>query len=144
MAHAFRCIFLLFALTPIVGHSQSLKPKIIIDGKDTCFAFTLKQSSVIAQDISWSYQCDSILAVQDGLVASLLESGQKKDILIRELKSKGVDQAGVISEQERLAKEINDYCEKEKKKIKRERWLFAGRGLIIGILSGTIIGLLIN
>lgn len=118
--------------------SQSLKPKVRLENKDTLFCFTIPQSKVIAKHLENSRYCDSVLAQTESRVELLNVLSAVKDSSLLVIKVKTDNQQIMLENQEDVIGNLNLKLEQTEKKFKSERWqkrLFAAGFFIIGIVA---------
>lgn len=117
--------------------SQSLKPKVRLENKDTLFCFTIQQSKAIAKHLENSRYCDSVLIQTENQVELLNQLQVVNDSSLLIMKMKTENQQTMIDNQQAVIGDLNLKLNQTERKVKNERWqkrLFA-----IGFFAMTIV-----
>lgn len=117
--------------------SQSLKPKVRVENKDTLFCFTIPQSKVIAKHLENSRYCDSVLTETENQVELLNQLQVVNDSSLLVMKMKTENQQTMIANQQEVIGDLDLKLKQSEKKFKNERWqkrLFA-----LGFFAMTIV-----
>lgn len=117
--------------------SQSLKPKVRLENKDTLFCFTIQQSKAIAKHLENSHYCDSVLIQTENQVELLNQLQAVNDSSMLIMKMKTENQQTMIDNQQAVIGDLNLKLKQTEKKVKNERWqkrLFA-----LGFFAMTIV-----
>lgn len=120
------------------GSSQSLKPKVRLENKDTLFCFTIPQSKVIAKHLENSRYCDSVLTQTENEVELLNQLQTVKDSSLLIMKMKTENQQTMMINQNAVIGDLNLKLEQTEKKLKSERWqkrLFAAGFFVMTVLT---------
>lgn len=118
--------------------SQTLKPRIRPEGKDTLFCFTLPQSKIIAKHMENARYCDSILKKTECEVEFLNQLQSIKDSSISTLTMKAGNRQSLIANQEKQITNLNTELIKTQKDVRRARWqkrLFAAGIIVLTTLT---------
>ncbi|HSH66836.1 MAG TPA: hypothetical protein VLB84_13820 [Bacteroidia bacterium] len=118
--------------------SQSLKPKVRLENKDTLFCFTIQQSKAIAKHLENSRYCDSVLVQTENQVELLNQLQAFNDSSLLIMKMKTENQLTMIQNQEAVVGDLNLKLSQTEKKFKNERWqkrLFAAGFFVMAIVA---------
>lgn len=124
------------------GLSQTLTPRVLIEGGDTLFAFTLPQSKVLYKYIVAKQYGDSIQDVNSQVIAA-------QDSIIALQKRQGVVLRSVIENDNAQIKNLNilnatlrsNLGEAQDKisKMKKRRWLYFGAGVLTSAITVSLL-----
>lgn len=121
-----------------MASSQSLKPKVRVENKDTLFCFTIPQSKVIAKHLENSRYCDSVLIQTESQVELLNQLQAVNDSSLLIMKMKTENQQIMLVNNQNVIGDLNLKLEQTEKKFKSERWqkrLFAAGFFVMTILT---------
>lgn len=134
-----RMLLLVFimAISFTTSSAQSLSPKILVQGEDTSFVFSIPQSKFIAQRLSSGLYCDSVSQGQDLLISSLFEADalNKGKILI--YKEKISNLQAIDQNNQKVIDSLNNDLNVAKAKIKRQK-LYTRLSLVGMVLFGVL------
>lgn len=101
--------------------SQTLRPKIVLQGIDTLFGFTIPQSKYIAKKISNGKYCDSIVETKTEEIDSLkiLNGTSEEKILLLQEKQGNLNT--IISNKDTEITGLNSDVGNYKKKLKNQK-----------------------
>lgn len=116
--------------------SQSLKPKVRWENKDTLFCFTIPQGKIIAKHLENSRYCDSVLVQTENQVELLNQMQVVKDSSLLIMKMKTENQQSIIDNQDAMIITLNNDFNKADKKFHSERW--QKRVLAAGVFLLTV------
>jgi len=101
--------------------SQSIKPKVQLIGKDTCYCFTVLQSKIIAADLEKGMYNDSILALTECELEALKEQKLTTDTATTVLQIKIKNQTQIMFNQEHTLQTISNDLQVSKKHERNQR-----------------------
>lgn len=116
-----------------IGFSQTLKPKIIIEGKDTSFSFNIQDSKFLAKTIVGNRYCDSIQDVNAQLVTIQDSIIKAQKSLIGTIQLINVNNNGQITGLNILNSTLKLDLNKAQAlnaRLKRHRWIYFGAGVL--------------
>lgn len=123
------------------GISQTLKPRIFVDGQDTLYCFTMPQCKHIAQHLEYGKQCNTVVIAMENEIDVLNKIGSTQSVTIKTLVSESDNKQQIISNQEKDIKKLEEEIQQKQKEIKRELW--QKRILGAGIVTAAIISIIL-
>jgi hypothetical protein len=131
-------LLILLVFLSYTSTSQSLKPKVQLIGKDTCFCFTISQSKIIATELQTHRYCDSILVKTEKQVDTFNQLLTTKDSCLEISQHKLENQNTVIDNLEKYADAVTDDLQKTKKQYHAQQWqkeFFIMTSFFLGVLT---------
>ncbi|MBS1635356.1 MAG: hypothetical protein JST26_05490 [Bacteroidetes bacterium] len=118
-----------------MASSQSLTPKILLQGQDTLFCFNMGQSKTIAHNLLQGRYCDSLLQATELQNQQACDLQAASDSSIQILKTKVSNQGVIMLNDQKQITELKLNLEQKDKNFKNQRLqkgLFMGLSLILG------------
>jgi hypothetical protein len=131
-------LLILLSFLSYTSISQSLKPKVQLIGKDTCFCFTLSQSKIIATELETHRYCDSVLVKTEKQVDAFNQLLTTKDSCLEIAQHELKNQKTVIENQDAYADAVTEDLQQTRKQYHNQRWqkeLFIMTSFILGALT---------
>lgn len=128
-------LFSIILIMSFTSTSQTLKPRLIQEGKDTLFAFTVIQSKIIAGKLSNGIYCDSLETIKDNTIRlqDTIIFKQKQQIMIAKVMID--NDLSIIRNYETLETTLKQDLKLTQKEVKRQKRL-----KIVGTVLGLLIG----